>query len=217
MLAWGFGFWMRRLTLARGVLFLMSAENSVVMCRAWPGTLVTWPWLRLSMIYCCALRLSSQISITCQSCWFPDLVVLSCCAWARCLGPEGWLHTCAMVTEHFTDENLIVVVSKCWFLGCVVWDRTFVFSLWINPDIDDWIFDNLLASIAAVQAEDICTSFLFVGDLNDHHQEWLGSTTTNHHGITAFDIATASVAIIWFSVQLMHVVEHLTWRLMFLT
>ena len=25
----------------RGVLFLMSAEYSAVMCRAWPGTLVT--------------------------------------------------------------------------------------------------------------------------------------------------------------------------------
>ena len=84
-----------------------------------------------------------------------------------------------------------------------------MFSL-CNPDIDDWIFDNLLVSIAAVQAEDICASFLFVGDLNGHHQEWLGSTTTNNHGVAAFDIATASVAIIWFSVQLMHVVEHLT-------
>ena len=31
------------------------------MCRVCPGTLVTWPWLRLSMIYCCALRPWSQI------------------------------------------------------------------------------------------------------------------------------------------------------------
>ena len=35
-------------------------------------------------------------------------------------------------------------------------------------------------------------SFLFVGDLNDHHQEWLGSTTTNRHGVSAFDFATVS-------------------------
>ena len=28
------------------------------------GTLVTWPWLRLSMIYCFALRLWSQICVT---------------------------------------------------------------------------------------------------------------------------------------------------------
>ena len=31
-----------------------------------------------------------------------------------------------------------------------------------------------------------------MGDLNGHHQEWLGSTTTNRHGITALDFATVS-------------------------
>ena len=34
MVACGFGFWMWSLTLSRGFLFLMYAENSVVMCRA---------------------------------------------------------------------------------------------------------------------------------------------------------------------------------------
>ena len=46
--------------------------------------------------------------------------------------------------------------------------------------------------MAAVQAEDVSASFLFVGDLNGHHQEWLGSTTTNCHGDAAFDFATVS-------------------------
>ena len=46
--------------------------------------------------------------------------------------------------------------------------------------------------MAAVQAEGVCASFLFVGDLNGHHQEWLGSTTTNRHGVAAFDFATVS-------------------------
>ena len=32
----------------------------------------------------------------------------------------------------------------------------------------------------------------FVGDLNGHHQEWLGSTTTNRHGVAAIDFATVS-------------------------
>ena len=50
-----------------------------------------------------------------------------------------------------------------------------------SPD-DDRIFYCLLASMAAVEAEDVRASFLFVNDLNGHHQEWLGSTTTNHHG-----------------------------------
>ena len=67
-----------------------------------------------------------------------------------------------------------------------------VYSLYRNPDLDDRIFNCLLASMAAVQAEDVCTSFLFVGDLNGHLQEWLGSTTTNRHGVATFDFATVS-------------------------
>ena len=38
----------------------------------------------------------------------------------------------------------------------------------------------------------MCALFLFVGYLNGHHQEWLGSTTTNSHGVAAFDFATVS-------------------------
>ena len=34
--------------------------------------------------------------------------------------------------------------------------------------------------------------FLFVGDLNGHHQEWLGSTNTNRHGVAFLDFATVS-------------------------
>ena len=41
--------------------------------------------------------------------------------------------------------------------------------------------------MAAVQAEDVRVSFLFAGNLNGHHQEWLDSTTTNRHGVAAFD------------------------------
>ena len=46
--------------------------------------------------------------------------------------------------------------------------------------------------MAAVQIEDIRASFLFVGDLNGHHQVWLGSTTTNHHGIAAINFSAVS-------------------------
>ena len=68
----------------------------------------------------------------------------------------------------------------------------YVCSVYRNPDLDDRIFDCLLASMAAVQAEDVRASFLFLGDLNGHHQEWLGSTTTTHNGFAAFDFATVS-------------------------
>ena len=64
--------------------------------------------------------------------------------------------------------------------------------------------------MAAVQAEDVSASFLFVCDLIVHHQECLGSTTTNRHGVAAFDFATDPVAISWLSAQPMHEVEHLT-------
>ena len=46
--------------------------------------------------------------------------------------------------------------------------------------------------MAAVQAADARASFLFVGDMNGHHQEWLGSITTNRHGVAALDYANVS-------------------------
>ena len=64
--------------------------------------------------------------------------------------------------------------------------------LYRKSDLDDRIFDCLLTSMAAVQAEDVHASFLFVDDLNGLHREWLGSTTTNRHGVAAFDFATVS-------------------------
>ena len=73
---------------------------------------------------------------------------------------------------------------------CGLRQNFYVYSLYHNPDQDDHIYDCLLTSMAAVQAEAVRASFLFVGDLNGHHQEWLGSTTTNSHGVAAFDFPT---------------------------
>ena len=78
------------------------------------------------------------------------------------------------------------------FLVCGVRQNLYMFSLYCNPGLDDRIFDCLLTSMAALQAENVRPSFLFVGDLNGHHQEWLGSATTNRHGVAAFDFATVS-------------------------
>ena len=78
------------------------------------------------------------------------------------------------------------------FRVCGVRQNLYVYSLYRNSDLDDRIFDCLVASMAAVQAVDVRASFLFVGDLNGHHQEWLGSTTMNPHGVAAFDFATVS-------------------------
>ena len=46
--------------------------------------------------------------------------------------------------------------------------------------------------MAALQAEDVHASFLFVGDMNGHHQEWLDSPTKNRRGAATFDFATVS-------------------------
>ena len=46
--------------------------------------------------------------------------------------------------------------------------------------------------MAAVQNQDVRAPFVFVGDLNGNHQEWLGSTTTNRHVVSAFDFAADS-------------------------
>ena len=109
-----------RLIRAHGVLFRLAAEYSAAMCGVCPGTLVIWPLLRLSMIYCCSLRPWSQICVTFQSCWFLGSVALSSCAGASCLVPMGWRHIYEMDMEHFANKNLSVVFVKCWLLGFVV-------------------------------------------------------------------------------------------------
>ena len=76
------------------------------------------------------------------------------------------------------------------FRVCGVRQHFYVFGLYRNPDHADRIFVYLLTSVATVQAEDMRASFLFVCDLNGHQKDWLCSTTTNRHGVAAFDFAT---------------------------
>ena len=91
---------------------------------------------------------------------------------------------------------------------CGVRQNLYVFSLYRNPDLDDRIFDCLLASMAPVQAEDVGVSFLFAGDLNGHHwSSWLLRPRT----IIELQPLTSqlySVAISWLSAQPMHVVMY---------
>ena len=75
---------------------------------------------------------------------------------------------------------------------CGARQNFYVYSLYRNPGLDDRIYDCLVTAMAAVQAADARASFLFVGDLNGHHQEWLGLTTTNRHGVAALDFPTVS-------------------------
>ena len=145
---------MLRLIRAHGVLLRLAAEYSAAMCGVCPGTLVTWPWLRLSMTYCCALRPWSQICVTCQSCWFLGSVALSCCAGARCPVPVDRLHMYEMNMEHFANQNFSVVVCEMLVVRvCGLRQNFYAYSLYHNPDQDDRIYDCLLTSMVAVQAE----------------------------------------------------------------
>ena len=76
---------------------------------------------------------------------------------------------------------------------CGVRQNFHLFSLYRNPPLVYQIFGCLLTSMDAVQGVDVRASFLFVGDLNGHHQEWLSSTTTNRYSVAAFDFASVSL------------------------
>ena len=173
---------------AHGVLLRLAAECSAAICGVCPGTFVTWPCLRLSMIYCCALRPWSQIYVTCQIellvPGFGRPVLLCQGKLPRARGMAAYVRDWYGAFRQPTFEcgccEMLVV-------SCGLRQNFYVYSLYHNPDQDDHIYDRLLTSMATVQAEDVSASFLFVGDLNGHHQEWLGSTTTNSHGVAAFD------------------------------
>ena len=57
------------------------------------------------------------------------------------------------------------------FRVCGARQNFYVFSVYSNPDLDDQIYDCLLTAMTSVQAADARALFLFVGDLNGHHQE----------------------------------------------
>ena len=95
------------------------------------------------------------------------------------------------------------------FRVCGLRQNLYEYSLYPNSDLDDRIFDCLLASMAAVQAVDVHASFLFVGD-NGHHQEWLVLRPRTVMALRPLTSQQSLVAIGWLSAQPMHVVEHLT-------
>ena len=57
------------------------------------------------------------------------------------------------------------------FRVCGAGQNFYVFSLYHNPDLDDRIYEGLLTSMAGLQVVDVPALFMFMGDLNGHHQE----------------------------------------------
>ena len=90
------------------------------------------------------------------------------------------------------------------FRVCGMRQNLYVNSLYRNPDLDDRVFDCLLASMAAVQAEDVRASFLAI-----IMSGWVLrlQTVVELRPLTS---QQSLVAISWLSAQPMNVVEHLT-------
>ena len=93
---------------------------------------------------------------------------------------------------------------------CGLRQNFYVYSLYHNPDQDDRICDCLLTSMAAVQAEDVRASFLFVGDLNGHHQSGWVLQRLTVMVLRPLTSRLCPVVISWLSARPMHVVEYLT-------
>ena len=71
--------------------------------------------------------------------------------------------------------------------------KFYLFSVYRNPDADDGIFYCLLVSMAAIQENDRKASFVFIGNFNAHHKEWLNSISqTDCHGLRALDFSSES-------------------------
>ena len=68
-----------------------------------------------------------------------------------------------------------------------------LFSVYHNPDVNDSIFNCLLVSMAAIQENARKDSFVFIGDFNAHHREWLNSISqTDCHGLRALNFSSES-------------------------
>ena len=184
---------MWRLTLGCGVLFPLSPDR-IVMC--WPlGPARNLNDLTVASskydILLCSETLVSDMHHVLES-LVPGLghPVL-------CWGRMPWAREkAAYLGDRYLAFHQPKFQCDCcemfFFGGLCCETELYVFSLYCNSDLDDWNFDCLLTSMATVQAEDVHASFLFVGDFNGHHQEWLGSTTTNRHGVAVFAFAAVS-------------------------
>ena len=68
----------------------------------------------------------------------------------------------------------------------------YVFAVYRNPGAEDSLLDSLFTAISEVQQTDRKSSFVFVGDFNAHHREWLGSVSrTDANGRALLDFATS--------------------------
>ena len=107
------------------------------------------------------LRYASRVQVACFG--FGQPVML-------CRGKMPWaLRKAAYIQNGYGAFHQPKFQCGCckilFFRVCGISQNLYVFSIYRNPDLDDWIFDCLHTSMAAVQPADVRASFLFVGDL----------------------------------------------------
>ena len=68
----------------------------------------------------------------------------------------------------------------------------YIFCVYRSPSTDDRVYDCLLGAMGRIQSADSKSVFQFLGDFNCHHEEWLGSTRTDSHGVAARDFSNLS-------------------------
>ena len=74
----------------------------------------------------------------------------------------------------------------------------YVYAIYCNPEHVNELYDCLLDSMAQKQSVDDKAVFIFVGDANTHHSEWLELVSpTDHHGYDVLDFCN-----LWGCVQL---------------
>ena len=78
-------------------------------------------------------------------------------------------------------------MSLVWLL-CGKVNNFYVYAFYHNPGHDGSLYDCMLGSMGQVQSIDSKAVFVFVGDANAQHVEWLESVSpTDGHGRDALD------------------------------
>ena len=101
------------------------------------------------------------------------------------------------IRSGYSAQHLTRFVCQCHEMQLVKisskYNNHYVFSLYRNPTANNNLYDCLLTAMASIQAADVKASFIFAGDLNAHHQEWLNSVSpTNRNGLAALDFSNLS-------------------------
>ena len=119
-----------------------------------------------------------------------------------------WLHLCMIYC--CVPSQTFVTCHSCWLINLVV--------LFLMPRQDAG-YITVYTNINGCRTGWGCSClFLVWGWLNDHHRKWLSSTTTNRHGVAAFDYTTISVGDQLVVGPTMHKMEQLiSWWPMVLT